>query len=135
MTSLDTYVGLDHERGGVGDESCVLVTFPLGQSGAVSAATDNDLLQEQRLASAWRRTGRYRAIEQYGQVIAVLFAERGIDVDHVTIYRWVHWFTRDCCIKRPARPTLRSLLPRSHAAGLQTGLPQMVSTHWPGFGF
>lgn len=30
-------------------------------------------------------------------------AERGIDVDHVTVYRWVAWFTR-CWPMHPPRP-------------------------------
>ena len=34
----------------------------------------------------------YRDVEE-------LLAERGITVDHVTIYRWVQRFTRNCCIK------------------------------------
>jgi hypothetical protein len=38
------------------------------------------VLQEQWLAYARRRTAFTRAIDQYGQVIAVLLAERGFDV-------------------------------------------------------
>jgi len=35
----------------------------------------------------------YRDLEE-------LLAERGVEVDHVTLYRWVQRFTRHCCIER-----------------------------------
>jgi transposase-like protein len=37
-----------------------------------------------------RRTGNLRPVP--GTDVEELLAERGIEVDHVTIYRWVLWF-------------------------------------------
>jgi len=41
----------------------------------------------------------YRDVEE-------LLAERGIEVDHVTVYRWVQWFTR-CWLTPPGLPATR----------------------------
>jgi hypothetical protein len=73
----------------------------------------------------------YRDVEE-------LLAERGITVDHVTIYRWVQRFTPllidaavpagtsrgHCCIERSAHPTCSTRSPRSHGRGLQ------MSSYW-----
>jgi hypothetical protein len=80
----------------------------------------------------------YRDVEE-------LLAERGVQVDHVTIYRWVQrftpllidaarpcrhapgdrWFVDEtyakgrCCIKRSAHPTSSTCSLRSHVAGVR----------------
>jgi transposase-like protein len=50
----------------------------------------------------------YRDLEE-------LLAERGIEVDHVTVYRWVQRFTpRHCCIWRPLKPASSTRVPERH---------------------
>jgi transposase-like protein len=57
----------------------------------------------------------YRDVEE-------LLAERGIQVDHVTLYRWEQRFTpllaeaarRHCCIWRPLKPASSTRVPERH---------------------
>jgi transposase, IS6 family len=68
----------------------------------------------------------YRDVEE-------LLAERGIEVDHVTVYRWVQRFTPAAGRRRPIRPprTGRPVVHRRDLREGQRSLALRLSGHRP----